>query len=191
MTFRSSFATLAVLAATAGPAAANLVANPGFETGDLGSWTVTGDGISADAYYPNTGSYDAAFGAGSYTTDPGVLSQALPTTAGQTYAISFALFDEAGLMNDWFTVDFGTLSQTITGDRAASYTVFSFTTLGSDGSTTLSFHGLNDNGDWNLDDVSVTPAASNVPEPSTWTLMLVAFAGICALSRRRRVMLDT
>lgn len=193
MSFRSSIASLALLAALAGPAgAANLVLNPGFETGDFTDWTVTGDGILIDSSFSNTGTYDAAFGAPTNDPDPGVLSQALTTSPGQSYTLSFALLDEAGLPADLFTVNFGAFATTITGDQAASpgslpsgYTAFTFTTPGSDvsgASTTLSFEGLNDNAAWNLDDVAVTAATSGaaVSEPSTWALLLVAFAGLGA-----------
>jgi hypothetical protein len=189
MSFRASLASLAVLAALTAPAGAvNLVSNPGFETGDFTGWTVTGDGILIDSSYPNTGNYDAAFGAPSNDPNPGVLSQSLATTPGQSYQLSFALMDEAGVFGDSFTVSFGGFSQTIAGYQAppfsgnlpSGYTSFTFRTLGADvsgASTTLSFTGVNNTAAWNLDDVSVSAA---VPEPSTWALLLIAFAGFGA-----------
>src|SRR5580698_3576063 len=84
------------------PAMANLVTNGDFETGDLSGWTVVGNGIGIDNVFPNSGTSDAAFGATSSDPDPGVLSQALTTTAGQEYTLSFALQDEAGLSTDLF-----------------------------------------------------------------------------------------
>src|SRR5271165_3381668 len=154
MSFRSSIASLGLLAALAGPAAANLVANPGFETGDFTDWTVTGDGISIDSVFPNTGLFDAAFSALTTDGDPGVLSQVLTTSPGQDYAISFALLDEAGFPGDSFIVTFGAFTTTITGDMAgppgtliSGYTAFSFSAPGADvpgSSTALSFEGLQD-----------------------------------------------
>lgn len=192
-------AWFALAAVVGGPAvAANLVLNPGFETGDFTDWSVTGDGVAIDNVFPNTGCCDAAFSATSTDPNAGALSQALTTSTGQSYVVSFALLDEAGLPTNSFTVNFGAFATTIAGDQAAfpgtlpsGYTAFSFTTPGSDvsgASATLSFDGLNDTADWNLDDVSVTAApASSVPEPSTWVLLLVAFAGLALRNPARAV----
>jgi hypothetical protein len=200
MFFRPYVASLAVLAALTGPAGAvNLVANPGFEDSTpFNGWTVNGDGILLDNAFPNSGLYDAAFAAPSTDPDPGVLSQVLTTTPGQSYVVSFALLDEAGSFGDTFTVTFGGFSQTITGDQAASpgtnpssgYTSFSFTTLSTDitaAATTLSFTGVNDPAAWNLDDVSVAVPApvAGVPEPSTWAMMLLGFGGLGFAGYRR------
>jgi hypothetical protein len=188
---RSLLPLLIVLIASLGGSAAdaNLVLNPGFETGDFTDWSLTGDGIAIDNAFPNTGCCDAVFTATTTDPDAGVLSQSLSTEAGKGYTLSFAVLDEAGFNGDAFTVQFGGFSTTITGDEAAPpgdlpslYTAESFTVPGADivgGSTVLAFKGLNDplSGiDWNLDDVSVNAVAT--PEPSTWILLVVAFAGL-------------
>ena len=193
-----AFVWLPLAAALGGPAAAaNLVLNPGFETGDFTDWSVTGDGISIDSVFPNSGCCDAAFSA--LTTDPnaGVLSQTLPTAGGKSYKLSFALLDEAGFSGDSFIVQFGGFSATITGDEAGPpgdlpslYTAFSFTVPSADivsGATVLAFKGLNDpvSGiEWNLDDVSANAVAT--PEPSTWILLALAFGGLGMQRRLRR-----
>lgn len=194
---RSLLPILIVLIASLGGSAAdaNLVLNPGFETGDFTDWSLTGDGVAIDTIFPNTGCCDAAFSATTEDANPGVLSQSLSTVAGQSYKLSFAILDEAGFSGDSFDVQFGSFSAMITGDEAASpgdlpslYTAFSFTVPAIDivgGITVLAFKGLNDpvSGiDWNLDDVSVN-AAVNTPEPSTWILLAVAFASL-AIQRR-------
>jgi hypothetical protein len=177
-----------IAVALSGPAArANLVLNPGFETGDFTDWSVTGDGISIDTLFPNTGCCDAAFTATTTDPDAGVLSQTLSTMVGKSYTLSFAVLDEAGFSGDTFTIQFGGFSATITGDTAAPpgdlpslYTAETFAVPGADivsGSTVLAFEGLSDpiSGiNWNLDDASVT--AVSTPEPSTWALLVVAFA---------------
>ena len=190
-------ASLIVAITICGPAAAaNLVLNPGFETGDFTDWTVAGEGIAIDNAFPNIGCCDAVFTA---TTGPdaGVLSQTLSTEAGKSYTLSFAVLDEAGFNGDTFIAQFGDFSATITGDEAASpgnlpslYTAMTFLVPAADivgGATILSFKGLSDPGlgvDWNLDDASVTAAAA--PEPATWILLALAFGGL-AIQRRATV----
>jgi hypothetical protein len=180
----------ALAAVISGPAAAaNLVLNPGFETGDFINWSVSGDGIAIDNVFPNTGCCDAALTATTTDPDAGVLSQILSTEAGKSYTLSFAVLDEAGFNGDTFTVQFGAFNATITGDEAAPpgdlpslYTAMTFIVPAADivsGPTVLSFKGFNDPSlgiDWNLDNVSVTAAA--VPEPATWILLALAFAGL-------------
>ena len=207
---RNSLISLCLAVITTGTAqwsgraeAANLVANPGFETGDFTGWTVTGNGIAIDMVFPNTGCCDAVFGALTTDPNPGVLSQTLATMAGQSYTLSFALLDEAGFSGDSFIVKLGDFTTTITGDMAAppgdlpsGYTAQSFTVPGADitgTSAILSFEGLNDPAigiDWNLDDVSVTASAAAVPEPSAAGLLATAL-GVCLgfvvpVRRRRR-----
>jgi hypothetical protein len=192
MTMRHSLLPLVIvlIASFGGSAiAANLVLNPGFETGDFTDWTVTGDGVSIDTVFPNTGCCDAAFSATTTDTNAGVLSQTLSTLGGKTYKLSFAVLDEAGFSGDSFFVQFGGFSATITGDMAGPpgdlpslYTAETFTVPGTDivdGSTALAFKGLSDpvSGiNWNLDDASVTAVAT--PEPSTWALLVIAFTGL-------------
>ncbi|HUC84231.1 MAG TPA: protease pro-enzyme activation domain-containing protein, partial [Candidatus Acidoferrales bacterium] len=78
----------------------NIVQNGGFETGDFSDWTLVGDTITVrsvcnivatDADYPglvHSGTYGAFLGQSGY---PATLSQALTTTPGQNYLVSFWL----------------------------------------------------------------------------------------------------
>src|ERR1700731_4465933 len=69
---RLAFVALAslCLVAMAAPARANIVQNPGFETGDFTSWTQTGWGINGSVP-PHTGNFDASTGCvGAPCVDP-------------------------------------------------------------------------------------------------------------------------
>jgi hypothetical protein len=194
-------ACFAITALWIGQARANLVANGDFETGNLNGWTVspgTAD-IGIDSTFPNNGNFDAFFG-----NPPGTLSQSLITVPGTDYVLSFAVFDEFSAFSDTFTVTFGGFSQTITGDQAnpSYFTVGPVDVPGSDitaGNTNLSFTGLVDPlllippRLWHLDDVSVTPAAIGVPEPSALVLLVSALIGLMAFALpgwRRRLPLS-
>ena len=148
------------------------------------------DGVAIDTVFPNTGCCDAVFSAASTDAHPGILSQTLVTMPSQSYSLDFAVLDEAGFSGDSFKVSFGGFTATITGDKAAPpgdlpsfYTAVSFTVPGADvtgANTLLSFEGLSDPFSgiaWNLDDVSVAPAApAPVPEPASLLLLAAALA---------------
>jgi hypothetical protein len=198
-----------VLAVLSGAAHADLVANGGFETETLSgvlpvlpipSWTATGTGIAVDTAFPNTGTYDAGFSSGSADPSPGTLSQAIATTPGGSYALSFALLDQAGFSGDSFTVAFGAFTAVVTGDNAAApgdlpsfYTAESFTIPAVDitaGSTALSFTGLHAPGIasvWSLDDISlVSLGPVPVPEPRSAAMFATLLAAGLALGGSRR-----
>jgi len=173
---------LALLTGWSGAARANLIVNGGFETGSLSpAWSVTGNGIAIDSAFPNSGSFDASFGAASTDPNPGVLSQTIATMPGQAYDLSFALLDESGVFLNTFTVTLGNFNTVITGDQSGgSYVTFDFSIPGSDItalSTDLQFLGLNDFAAWNLDDVSLD-AVTAVPEP---TAAIILGSGLLAL----------
>jgi hypothetical protein len=199
----------AVLAVTAFlsivPLRANVLSNPGFESGDFTSWTVNRapEGVTELIVSPlaNSGSFSAGFGAtvvGSYDS----ISQNLATTIGQSYNLGFfvaslfegtgdflagnrtistAALDPAGdfqaFWNGTLLLDLPLASQTITG-----FSQFSFTVQGT-GSDTLLFRGYNLPSFYRLDDVSVNAAAA--PEPATWAVMGIGFAALLAVSRIR------
>jgi hypothetical protein len=172
---------LGLVAICGGRARADLVVNGGFETespagcqippsmtpcnSPPSGWTISGDGVSIDATFPNTGNYDIAFATPSTDTNVGMLSQSITTDPSQSYTLTFFVADEAGpIPTDTLTVSYGGFTQTITGDEAPfSYTEETFTVQG-DGTQNLVFEGINDNAAWNLDDVSFTPIAA-VPAP--------------------------
>jgi flagellin len=184
---------------------ANLVANPGFETGDFTGWTLSGETrpdhsfVSSPAHYPgwdewlpHNGNAFAALGAiGSDIA----LSQSFATTPGETYTFSFHLGSDGETPNGISARWNGSvvLAKTdepetpghdlVHGPPANAYTIYSFTGLATGPTTVIAFDARNHRGWWALDDVSVT-----LPEPSSLAssgACILALAA-CAQHRRRR-----
>jgi hypothetical protein len=176
----------------AGAARADVVANGGFETGDFTGWTVSDPvGITVDAADPFDGSYDASLGTGGAT---GTLSQTLRTVAGTTYAVSFELQNQDATLGaipgfvDLLTVAFGAdIGFSSAGVLSGpGYNLISFDAIATAAATSLVFTEENDLSVWNLDDVSVTPLTTVVPEPASGLVLLGAAGFALATSRRRR-----
>jgi len=183
------FVVLFLLSAGCDFARANLVTNGGFETGDFTGWTISGNGISIDNAFVNSGCCDASFAAASTDPDPGILSQGITTVPGIDYVLSFALMDESGLFVNQFIVTFGSVFGSVfTGDQVPfAYSTVTLKVPGADitsTSTMLSFQGLNDSAAWNLDDVSLETFA--IPEPSSALLLSCAVALLLGVESRRR-----
>lgn len=191
-----AFAAL-ILAVTAGPQAAraDLITNGGFETGDFTGWT---PGPNSYAQYtvilPVHSGVWAAQIAG-FSDKPNTFSQTVATTLGTSYTLSFWRYqDPMNPTQDYFPDGKTLLTVTWNGAEIFSesysgvyagdpYHQFSFTVVGH-GSDVLQFTSAQDPGFTYLDDVSLNVAA--VPEPSTWAMMILGFAGLCLLSGRRR-----
>jgi hypothetical protein len=160
----------------------NRVTNGTFSTGDFTGWSLSDSSILIDTLdAPPSDTYDAEF------TGNGILSQTLPTIAGQAYTLSFSLLDEAGAPSDDYTVKFGAFMTTITGDTAASYTPEVFSIPAADvtsASTTLSFQAINPPVAWNLDDISVTQNA--IPEAPAGAILTGAVLLMLSLRLRGR-----
>jgi hypothetical protein len=175
-------AGLATVPARASAAGANLVANGGFETGDLGGWTEvgnTGYGAVACGGAPE-GDCEAFFGpVGSL----GGIAQSVATTAGGEYAISFVLNSDGGTPGE-FRVDFG--SQTLldlANPPAAGDQTFTFDAFAGGAASILQIQFQDDTGFMFLDDVRVS--AVPVPEPAGIALMGAGLLGLAAVRRRR------
>lgn len=195
-TRRYYFAALAtVIAAAWSPVASatDLVTNGGFETGDFTGWTVVDPGnspgpvpsIMIDDTNPFDGFYDAELGTESQT---GSISQLLTTVPGTKYTISFELEDAGNpfVSTESFAVGFGSKTQSSFLPLPPSYNLETFTELADSVSTNLSFTEENDDADFYLDDVSVTPLSTSVPEPSSTVLLFTGIAALVARRRRRR-----
>lgn len=183
-------AAISILGAMASPAAAQLVTNGSFETGNFSGWTTSNLNATSvqpsgfDGYVPQDGSYFAALG---NVGSDGIISQTVSTTAGANYVLSYYLASN-GTSSD-FSVDWnGTLipgSAVFSPDSGGSYIPYQFLVTGT-GSDTLTFNERDDPSYMALDNVSLVPSEQGaVPEPATWAMMLLGFAGMGMVIRRR------
>jgi hypothetical protein len=167
--------------------AANLVQNPGFETGDFTDWTNVGNqGVFSNALFSQSGTFGVSFG---QVGNDGTISQTLSTIAGTTYSISFWLNMKTGINNtpNDVNVSFGgTQVFSETNIPATGWTEFFAEGEASSNSTLLSFGLRQDFGFSGLDDISVTAPVASIPEPSTWAMMILGFFGIGFMAYRRK-----
>lgn len=127
------------------------------------------------------------------TGDAGVLSHSFALTAGVIYTLSFDISGNKRGGSDDVTVLFGSSSLTFLALAAA--TPYSTSTLdftpSADGTFDVSFSNAGgDNIGALLDNVSISSAAATpIPEPETYALMLTGLAAVGAMARRRRQLL--
>jgi len=188
---------ICTLFAASALADANLLANPGFETGDFTGWTqfgntrpdhsfVSGPGSYPgwDEWLPRNGSHFAALGAANGGL---ILSQTFATTPGESYLFGFHLGSDGETPNSFVATWNGSIiaqlvdqpetpgHDLIHGPPAAAYRSYNFSVVATGATTTISLQSANEQGWWALDDASVMP----LPEPCS---LLSAGAGILALA---------
>jgi hypothetical protein len=137
----------------------NLVVNQSFELGTNG-WTFIGDtGITTA---PHTGNYDAFVNIAA-----GSISQAVPTTPGALYIVSFWLAGNGFYSSDTLTASFGdTIGYSGTNILGGfGYQQENFTTIATGTNTVFTFSGVMGGGTFFIDDVSITLAASSTNAP--------------------------
>ena len=186
-----------LLGATGRLHSANLVANPGFETGNFTGWGTTAasggsSNFGVNATNPHSDTYAAFFSATNNTSAGDHIYQDFVTPTGTTYDLTFWL---AGNINSTdstlqrFRVTWGSnLLVNTTFPGSFDYTQFTFTGLTPDvfggGSTRLEFSGYNNNGAFYLDDVSLTRVSAAVPDTgSSALLMSLGLVGVVLTQR--------
>jgi PEP-CTERM motif-containing protein len=177
---------IAVVASAALTARANLVVNPGFETGSFSSWTQFGDTSftavstsSPTGIPPHSGSFLAYFG----PLGDGGIMQTLTGPAG-TYSLDFWLAADGGDGGDYIHVYLGgTLVYTAPGSGGFGFTHIVTAPIATGANPVLEFHFTNVPSYWDLDDVNVVA----VPEPGTLGLIALGGFGLVATLRKRLV----
>jgi hypothetical protein len=193
--------------------AGNIVLNPGFETGDLTSWSstlaTTNSNLKVRSGGVSPGAFDVEFGAET-VGDFDTISQTLATVNGQTYTFSFSLAEDFGdggggdnissnaRLSSREAIDLDPVAdfQAFWNDELVldepaggrtgffDFTQFSFDKVAT-GNDIITFRAYNLPSFSMLDDVSVSlNDTAGVPEPATWLAM---GAGLIALAAFRRV----
>ena len=173
---------LAVLANVAPSAAAtNIVINDSFEDGDNG-WQFYAWG---PLQVPNADivPFDGNWVASTSCNYICPMIQTLPTVAGQAYNLSFAFNPGDYNAGADLKVYWGdTLVKDVLGGSLGWQTFSVGGLVAPTSSTDLTFSAIKDDGRVGLDAVSV----SGVPEPATWTLLILGFGMVGTLLRSNR-----
>jgi hypothetical protein len=175
-------------------AAANLVQNGGFETGNLSGWALSGDPTTTQVNlgFSHSGIFGLVFGA---LDKPEFISQTLATAPGQAYTLSFWMGGGDNTGGNEFIVKWSTTTLLDQLNLVVpSWTNMQFQVTATATSTILSFGGW-DNVDYiYLDDVSVAIPSSDSPPTflsSNVTSGLIHFSWSGVLNRSYQVLSTT
>lgn len=136
----------------------SLLGNGGFETGDFSHWTQGGNTNSTfvSSLYAHAGAFGGRLGP---VGTLGTLSQTVPTVPGQSYVVSFWLWNPSGGTGTEFRAVWNaTTLIDLVNPSASGWTRYQFTVTASGTSALLEFDFRHDPSYWGLDDIGVTPA---------------------------------
>lgn len=178
--------------------AQNLIGNGSFENGSSTGWQTSGPwnvGGAGNIYFDSPTDGNWALQAGEYYAWPEFfrLWQYIPTEINKNYSLSF---DFAAINIGFGTnpMNFGASfdNQSITPESLwptdGSYTSYSqeFTATQSNSLVMFTFHQRGGTYVMAIDNIQVSPIASNVPEPNTALLALIGIGVIAPLARKFR-----
>lgn len=185
--------TTALLSALlfAASAQANLVTNGNFETGNFTGWTKSGNPGLSDVISNTVTSNHTFLWRNGATGSPAFISQNLVTSAGNTYDLSFDVYNSSTASTSTFEVWFNGIEVYQFIGEVHNWSHLTFSGLVATGaSTELKFGARNDPSFTRLDNVEVDLASTapvTVPEPGSLALLAVALAAAGATLRRRQV----
>ena len=183
-----------------GAAHASLVNNGDFESTDFTGWDTFGSTdynfVETDPQYVHSGDYAAFFGE---TGALGGISQQLGTDAGQTYTLTFWLGNMGGSIENagsvsYFAVSIDDIVQPaslLDNKNASGLTRYDVSFIASSTRTDIKFVFRQDDAFWFMDDVSVdalppSGGDTEVPEPGTLPLVIIALAACATIGSRRK-----